>query len=525
MGVFDDAAAEAAPSGSRAAPDAGDTDTTDDSEPDSTASTPRSQGAASVTVAGAREATVMVDGTAVDLADIETDQPDESGNWITGGDSYGIPRGVEALENRQIVQTAAMQSIANGIVDQVLGGDLAFAPDEEVMDALDDAESESAERLRTLFRDIFTGENYRGESLDDLITAAVEDMLGPGEGIWQFHAAADDASLDLPVAAVSTLDPLTVRKNEKQNGVPKDPPYWQAQSAFVGGSISTLGTVEPTPLAEEQVAVMTYPRGNRSYDRYPISPAYQLKEWLEILANSTKHHSTFYDDNKVPPGLLQVINASDTTIDKIEEELENAKGDPRNAPVIGGEGGAQWIDMGGTSINLNVIEEQKWFFNMCLGSLGLGKHELGFTEDANRSNGEIEASRVYKRVAGPFSAQFENAIHKGMRQFEAYQDLGEPFRPEIRHTDPREERAKEERLRKQLQAGAITPRQYARRTGDQDIAADDERWQVSLPDGTTVNYGDHPRWVSERLFAAAGADPDGGEIGTDDEGDGDDGGE
>jgi len=30
--------------------------------------------------------------------------------------------------------------------------------------------------------------------------------------------------------------------------------------------------------------------------------------------------------------------------------------------------------------------------------------------------------------------------------------------------------------------------------------------------------------VSERLFAAAGADPDGGEIGTDDEGDGDDGG-
>jgi len=109
------------------------------------------------------------------------------------------------------------------------------------------------------------------------------------------------------------------------------------------------------------------------------------------------------------------------------------------------------------------------------------------------------------------SDQFESALIAVCSQFDAYRQLGKPFVPQLSFTDPREERAKEERLRQQLKAGAITPRQYARRVGDDDLAEDDAEWTVELA-GEEINYGDHPTWVTKRLMSAAageGVDVDG----------------
>jgi hypothetical protein len=252
---------------------------------------------------------------------------------------------------------------------------------------------------------------------------------------------------------------------------------------------------------------MSYPKGHRSYQTYPISPAWQVREWLEILANSPTHHNRFYSDNEIPPGLIQVVGASNSTVSDIKEKIQDASGDPRDVPIVGGEGGAQWLDMGGTSVNLNVIEEQRWFFFLCLGALGLGKHELGFTEDANRSNGEIESSRIYKRITGPFVNQFEDAFLKIARQFEAFEEMGEPFTPTIKFSDPREERAREERLRSMYQSDGLTLREYVRRRGDEDLATDEERYTVEIG-GEVIDYGEHPKYVSKALLSQAGADVD-----------------
>jgi hypothetical protein len=205
---------------------------------------------------------------------------------------------------------------------------------------------------------------------------------------------------------------------------------------------------------------------------------------------------------------MQVVGASDQTIQDIQQKIEEASGDPRSAPVVGGEGGAQWIEMGGQAVNLNIIEEQRWFFFLCLGALGLGKSELGFVEDTNRANGEIEATRVFKRVTGPFAAQFEEAFLHIARQFDAFTQMSDPFQPTLEFTDPREKRAKEERLRQNFQAGVLPLREFLRRTGNQDLAGDDERFIVKVGD-TEINYGDHPQWVVQRMMSAAGGtDPE-----------------
>jgi len=455
-----------------------------------------------------RDATVEVAGEDVPVEEPETVKTDDDGTWLSGNNRYGRPRGREAIEARQIVETSAMQAIGNGIVDQLLGGELAFESDAD--DAVGTAESE----VRELIRDVITGPHLGGADLDDLLTAAVFDMLGPGNAYWQLHPSADG---DIPVVALSCLDALTIRHNVDRHGIPGDPPYWQAHGAFSGDGVAGLGSVDPAQLQADQLAVLHYPRGHRSNSYYPKSPALQVKEWLEILTNSTTHHNRFYSDNEIPPGLIQVMQGSTQTVKNVKDKIQAASGDPRDVPVIGGEGGAQWLDLGGTAVNLNIIEEQRWFFNMCLGALGLGKHELGFTEDANRSNGEIEASRIYKRIAGPFSKQFQGAFTHIARQFDAYTALSNPFDIQLRFTDPREERAREKRLREMYQQGGLTLRQYIRRRGDEDLAEDDLSVEVN---GQTVEYGDHPKFVAEQLLreARSDADPDtpGDEPGPDD---------
>lgn len=504
-------------------------DSNTDDEPTEPVRRPTSGGTA--TLAGPTQVTirgheVVIDGDEMTLAEPETKQPNEtSGNFLVDQGADGVPRGTAAATHRNIAQTAAMQSIVNGIVDQLLGGELTFIDDEDAMESLGEGQVEATGTFKELIRDVLTGPHLGDEDLDDLVTAAVEDMLGVGNAYWQLL---EPESGDLPVASLTTLDPLTIRHNVNRHGYPQDPPYYQVHGAFTGTS-SSLGGFQPVPLQADEVAVMRFPKGNRSYRVYPVSAAWQVREWLEILADSVTHHKRYYSDNEVPPGLMQVVDASEATVESIQNQIEQAAGDPRDFPVVGGEAPANWIEMGGTAINLNVIEEQKWFFQMCLGSLGLGKAEVGLIEDVNRANGEIEADRVYKRVAGPFGKQFEQAFLHIARQFDLFNELGQPFTPTLAYTDPREEAARQDRLRKEFDAGTLTLRQYHRRLGNQDLADDPEQYEVTI-NGTTIDYGEHPWPVAKRLLSAAGAtDPDAPGDSADGEsesgsGEGDDGG-
>lgn len=453
---------------------------------------------ATVTVAGesvpieaVRRASTTVDGELVDIEEPETVQTGSEGNWLSGTEKYGKPRGFEAFQARQIVQTSAMQAIGNGIVDQLTGGELVAESDTELNGAAAD--------LWTILKDVIRGPHVGGNDLDDLITAAVFDMLGPANAYWQLLGAQD---ADIPVVSLIPLDALTIRHNVNRHGMPQDPPYYQATGAFTSEGVSTLGEISPTALEDSQLAVMHYPRGARTHRHYPMSPAMQVREWLEILTNSTTHHNRFYSDNEVPPGLLQILGGSSQSVENVKEKIQSAVGDPRSVEVIGGEGQAMWVEMGGTSVNLDVIQEQQWFFQLCLGALGLGKAELGLIEDVNRSNGEIEASRIYKRVASGFLKQFHGAFRHIARQFEPYAELGQPFDPRLRFTDPRQERAREERLRSMYEAGGLTLREYVRRRGDEDLADDPDRF-VTEVNGERIDYGDLPKWLAQEQVRAA----------------------
>lgn len=440
-----------------------------------------------------RETTTTIGGTTVSLGDSKTVQSlDES--FLVGSSLKGVPRGREALEARQISETAPFQMILNAVTDQLLGGDLVFPSEDEDEDATE-------ADLKAIVGDVLAGPHHGGADFDDLVSAWVADMAGPGNAYAEPLEPADGS--DLPFVALKDVDPLTVRHNVDRTGAFQEPAYYQAPFRTGGGALVSVSGGDVTSLDQDDLVVMAYPGSHRSNRVYPLPPALQVKEWLEIIADSTTHHSRFYKDNELPPGILTAREASQNDIDNVRDELEAAKGDPRAAPVVGTD--ARWVEIGGSAVDLNVIEEQKWFLQLVMAAFGITKTELAMDEQVNYETSEAMLTVVEKRVTQPIASTISKAIRRQLLpQFDVYTELGQPFDVELRYSDPREERAREEQARERYAAGAITYREYRELVGD-DMTDADTTVEIN---GETIDYGEHPRDVVEHLFRNARSDPD-----------------
>jgi hypothetical protein len=444
-----------------------------------------------------RDAETTIGGTTVGIGDSETVQSLSDSYLTPGADLHGVPRGREAYEAREIARTQPMQVILNAIVDQLTGGEIAYSSD-------DDTDDSREAELQVLVDDILRGPHLDGADFDDLVAAAVADMVGPGNA---YYEVLEPESGDLPVAALKPVDPLTVRHNVDETRTPQDPPYFQAPFQTLSGGIVSAGSASPTPLAQDDLVVMSYPGSYRSDRVYPLSPAMQVKEWLEVIADSTTHHGRFYRDNELPPGLLSVREATQQDVDDLRDELEAAKGDPRAAPVVGTD--ARWVEVGGSAVDLNVIEEQKWFMRLCAAAFGIPQTELGIVEDVNRAEGDNQLSVVHKRVTGPLAETVGQALSRQLLpQFDLYQTLDQPFDVTLQFSDPRQERAQEEFVRGRWQSGLATYREVRGEIGE---GEPDDETTVTI-NGTTIDYGEHPKHVVEALLIdARNDDPPGTE--------------
>ena len=437
-----------------------------------------------------RQATTTVGGGTFAIGDSETVQSlDET---IVGASQLrGVPRGREALEARAIAETAPFQMLLNAINDQLLGGELTFPSDDEDEDQ---AEAE----LKAVVEDVLKGPHHGGADLDDLITAWVSDMSVIGNAYAEPLAP---ESGDLPFVALKAVDSITVRHNVDKTGSFKEPAFYQAPFRSVAGGVVNPSNAQLTELDRDELVMMRWPGSSRSHRLYPLPPALQLKEWLEVIDDSTTHLGRYYSDNELPAGLLTAREATQGDIDTIRDELEAAKGDPRSAPVVGAD--ARWVEVGGSAVDLSHIEEQQWFLQLCMAAFGVPKTELGMDDQVNYSTSESELQVVAKRVTSKVAPTIANALERQLLpQFGLYQRLDQPFGVELRYTDPREERAHEEWLLEQYVKGAITYRELREGLGD-DMSDEDTVVEIN---GTEIDYGSHPKPVVQALLADARSD-------------------
>jgi phage portal protein BeeE len=247
---------------------------------------------------------------------------------------------------------------------------------------------------------------------------------------------------------------------------------------------------------------MRWPGSTRSHRLYPLPPALQLKEWLTIIDDSTRHLSRYYSDSELPTGILSARDANgDNDVQTIRDELEAAKGDPRSAPVIDTD--ARWIEVGGSAVDLSHIEEQQWFLQLCMAAFGVPKTELGMDDQVNYSTSESELQVIAKRITSKIAPTIATAIERQLLpQFDLFQSLDQPFGVDLRYTDPREERAEEERARQQYKDGVITYREYRERQGDDMSDVD----TTVMLNGQEIDYGAYPKHVVGAMLADARTD-------------------
>ena len=439
---------------------------------------------------GASAAKAIESPDGVDSEAAETIQPIDEDSWLNVNE-YGIPRGQEAYEAQQLAQTAPFEIVKSAVIDQITGGEIVFPTADE-----DDGElGTDAAALRDVFRDVLTGPHLLGDDFDDLVTAAVSDMLEQGDAHWETLAAASNAAA-FPVRKLKPVPSITIQYNVDEHGDWKETPYYQAPyQSFAGGSIAA-GDIEPNELGHDDLVTMRW-SGSRRPDRiYPLSPALQVKQYLEALKNNITHLNRWYKDDEIPAGLIAALEANDQDVDAIRETIEDASGDPRTAPVVGTD--AKWIEMGGTAIDLNLIEEQKWFLQLTFGALGLNKSELGLIEDVNRNTSENQSEVIYKRVTLPITKTIQQAVNRQVfSQFDVYERLDQPFRFSIDHSDPVREQRRLDRLSDRWGEGSLSFNEQAQRRGEEPGDT-----VIELPNGTEFDYGPHPKYIGKTLIDA-----------------------
>lgn len=425
------------------------------------------------------------------------------GTFLTSQE-YGIPRGAEAWEARQLGETPTMEIIKNTVTDQLNGIDLAFVSDEG------EEFPDPVVEFQNLLRDILLGPHTKGLDLDDIIAEATVDMIDTAYGYWQPLASKDGS---IPVLMLKPLDPLSIQHNLTEQDEFGDPAYYQAPFQTVGGSAISMSGIDPTPLEQDELVQMHWKGSPRTNRAYAMSPAMQLKEYLRHIKDSTVHLGRYYSDNQIPPGILQWMEASDSDLENVRKQIKDASGDPRKAPSIGGTGQARWVDIGGDKIQLDVIEEQKWFKQLCWAAIGVNKHEMGIIEDVNRSTASEVSTIIYKRVTLPLTNTFEQAINRQILPlFDTYNNLGRPFRAKLQHSDPVREREREEALLERWNAGAISYREYRQQLGE-----DPGETTISI-NGEEVDYGALPKHMADRALRAVSSgdtvEVEGGDLGS-----------
>ena len=127
---------------------------------------------------------------------------------------------------------------------------------------------------------------------------------------------------------------------------------------------------------------------------------------IQLLTYGIESNLEYFEDNNVPKGVLEMDGASAKDIEAFgkmwREQLR--KKDPsgkwrrhfHKMPVMNKKG--QFIRVGFSNLELELIEQQKWFTKIVWACFNITPSELGFTEDSNRAT-EVVQSNVFKRKA------------------------------------------------------------------------------------------------------------------------------
>jgi len=304
---------------------------------------------------------------------------------------FGYPSMKNIPEIRRMAKTSYVDMIIKTITSEVAAQDWDIKAREGV---------DIPEDIIQQTKEFFYNPNRNEESLDYILRCLIRDLLEVDAGVV---VKVKDLKGDLK--EIYVRDGASFTKNPDVFGVlPELNAYWQYGWSTVA---------KPVPFNRDEIIyLMLNPRADSIYGQSSVEI---LLDILELLTYGIESNLEYFTDNNIPKGAFVIEGANANDIKAFGQMWQEAlkKKDPaghwkryyHKMPIMNKKG--EFVKVGFSNLELELIDQQKWFFQLAVGEFNTTKTELGFTEDSNKAT-EIIQSSVHKRKAiAPINSSIE----------------------------------------------------------------------------------------------------------------------
>lgn len=308
---------------------------------------------------------------------------------------YGYPLSKNVPELRRLARSPFVAMITNTATAEVSSLDWSI----KARDG-----QEVPEEIIEKTKEWFYNPNRNNESIKFIIEAIVRDVLEIDAGVV---VKVKDLKGDLK--EIYARDGGLFNKNPDIYGVLPDegsgvPAYYQ---------YGWLTGARPIPFGRDEVVYfMNHPRSDSIYG---LSSVEVLENTLQLLIYGIDSNLEYFTDNQVPKGILSMVGATSEDVKAFQSvwaEVMKKKGsdgkwrkDFHKMPIINTEG--EFKNIGFSNVELELLEQQKWFTKLVWACYGITPSELGFTEDSNKATEVIQSSVAKRKLINPLVTLLE----------------------------------------------------------------------------------------------------------------------
>lgn len=448
---------------------------------------------------------VITPGVNRDLGVIDAGSTDPRGErttffWET---DRGIPRRDDLGIVRMLEKTHAVSLPLNQIKTQVSTTPFTIAP---TVDEPTDAHFEAAEEIEEFLRGNY---NSNGAPFDHLTKQWAHDIVSIDTGI--IEKVPDSQGF---IDQLYNRDGAVFTKSLDVHDRLPEPPeaaYWQFQ--FSGAFQPFDPTKSLHDMAEEFSA---YPYRSRRgepigfsreqilwtetnpapWRHYGFGKVQQAKRLAEIILNQDSSNVSYFSQNEVPDGVVNVVEANQDEIESFRQYWKDeVRGHEHVLPIIGGAGSQiEWIPFRPTPDELEFMASQKWYHQLIWMVFGLNQGEVGDIENINRATMKEQATNVFRTTTKPLLDRLANDFNTHILPFmEAYHRVGGELEFAWQIDNPAMREKEREEQRNRLESGTTTVNEIRQERGEEPLDWGDMPIELMRSVART-----HPGWALEQ---------------------------
>ena len=294
---------------------------------------------------------------------------------------FGRPLMKDIVNIRRLARTPYVTMVVNTICDEIssMEWDIIPAEDEEVPD-----------EIIKMTKNWFYNPNRNDESFESIIRRLCRDILEIDAGVlvkvYNFKGE---------FVEIYPRDGGLFLMNPDIYGIlPEFSAYYQY--SWVVGSI---------PIAFDRNEIVYLMRNPLTDTTYGYSPVESLADTIQLLLYGIDSNLEYFqDNNQISKGVLFLTGATESEIRsfreswrqqmRVKDSAGNWRRDFHKMPISNVEGKFERVSF--SNLELELLEQQKWFVNLVFGCFGITKSEVGLIEDVNRATAVTEGA-VFKR--------------------------------------------------------------------------------------------------------------------------------